>query len=132
MSEYFRNGQNGAAAYAIAKPGVKPGAAKVGACNLLKRPEIQSAIQERMATYRETSAVAEAITRDQLTKDARRLMEKAEEAGNYQAALKSVDTQAKLYGFYETNDAKGYEGYLNLIKKLSVVKIDNVNLLLEK
>lgn len=132
VSEYFKNGGNGAAAYAVAKPDITPASAKVQACKLLRKSEIRSAIQERMTAYRETSAVAEVVTRDQLTKDTRRLMKKSEESGNFQAALKAIDTLAKLNGLYEPNDTKGVNGYLELIKQLSVVKIDNVNLLLDK
>lgn len=132
VSEYFKNGQNGAAAYAIAKPSISPASAKVQACKLLKRPEIQSAIEERMTAYRETSAVAEVITRDQLTKDARRLMQKAEESGNFQAALKSVDTVAKLHSLYTPDKEAGMKGYLTLVNQLCNVKIGAVNLLLNE
>lgn len=123
VTEYLQNGQNGAAAYHEARPEINPKSAKVGACKLLKRVEVQRAIQERLAETRQIATAEEiVVTRSIATRNAQRIMEKAEKSDRLDTALKANDQISRLHGLYDMSEPDTTK-YVTLIQNIFGVNV---------
>ena len=95
ITEYIKNGGDGTKAYLSIKPDVKRSSAAVSACRLLKRVTVAVTIG---------TIISDSIaTREKLIEEAMKIMEKAEEAGDYDSALKAINVIAKMAGYYNEN-----------------------------
>jgi phage terminase small subunit len=99
--EYIKNGGNGTQAYLAVKPNSSEKSAKVSACRLLKKPAVIDAIKQASEKgYDEGIA-----SREYLIKEAHEIGKDAFRKDKHGAAIKAVDTKAKLNHIYdETKD----------------------------
>ena len=118
---YIGNGFNGQAAYLKVRPKVTINTAKVNACRILAKPEVQ----EYILNKQDQTHVKTISSRDYLIKQAHRIGETAEQSEKLDTALKAIDSKAKLAGIY-TQEMQPMEGYADLLKTLVIVN-GNVN-----
>lgn len=121
--EYIKNGGNGTQAYLAVKPNSNGKSAKVSACRLLKKPAVIDAIQK--ATEK---GYDEGITsREYLIKEAHEIGQDAFKKDKHGAAIKAVDTKAKLNHLYkeEVDESAGYNALLQAIN-INIPGLSNV------
>lgn len=111
LTEYQSNGFIASNAWLAIRPNILKSSAETSSCKLLAEPHIKAALQERLKTKQDLVEVNKPI----LIKDARRIMTKAEDKGQFSAALKSVDIQANLTGAYsqDEEDSAKYTAFIN-------------------
>lgn len=115
VSEYLKTG-NATKAYAEAHLGCKLTTARVNGCKMLKRANIQKALQrENNKAFASASS-----SRENLLKEAEEISTEARKAGAFSAAVKGIEVRAKLNRLFdaETPDS---QGYVNLLQQLIIV-----------
>jgi phage terminase small subunit len=124
---YLANGGNKTQAYLSVRPKAKPTTAKVKACNLFKRPEIISYLEEQSKEI----TVNSIASRDYLIRQAHRIGNKAEEVGKLNTALTAIETKGKLNNVYD-RESDNPADYSKLIQALVVQGDVNINVTKDK
>lgn len=119
VDNYIANGGNKTQAYLSVRPKAKPTTAKVKACNLFKRPEVVSYLEEQSSQI----TVDSIASREYLIRQAHRIGNKAEEVGKLNTALTAIETKGKLNRVYDA-DTDSPTDYSKLIQTLIVVQGD--------
>jgi hypothetical protein len=123
LAEYRSNGYNATRAYLAARPDVQYTTATVNSCKLLQEPRMVRAIQAIQSDALKTSAV----NKQGILLRAGTVVDKAEDAEQYSAALKGLELQAKLIGAFEDDadsEAK-YSKFLTIVQNNVVINTTN-------
>jgi hypothetical protein len=113
--EFLKNGGNGKKAYLTVKPNSSEKSAKVSACKLLKKPAVIDAIQKASQKGYDEGIASRAY----LINEAHEIGQDAFKKDKHGAAIKAVDTKAKLNHIYdEENDESGR--YSALLQSINI------------
>jgi len=113
VTAYKAFNYNGTKAWLAVKPTSKYNAARASAARLLKKPEIQAALQELNQDVNKTIA----YTKKELHKDTSRIMKLAEEEKQLSAAVKCVELKARTERLFDddTDDSSKYTMFIQQI-----------------
>ena len=116
-NEYVQNGQNQRQALLKAKPNLTPGSASTIANRLLNRVDVQDYIQELTNTQIDKLQDQEnRWTRDATLNRLDQVIGQAEDKEQYQAAIRGVETGAKIAGLFQPED-KAKDKYLTFVQQ---------------
>jgi phage terminase small subunit len=101
VAEYISNGGNGKQAYMTVRPKASQQTAKVNACKMLKRPAVKKALQE-VKSKKMDEAIA---SQEYLINEAHKIGKDAYKKDKHGAALKAVETKAKLNHVFDDKES---------------------------
>lgn len=116
--QYARQGfKDGTDAYHVIRPEIKRETANSRSCVLLNRPHVREYLETLMPPVlpEEIKSV-----KKQFLKKVVRITEKAETSGEYSAALKGCELEAKVEGLFSQDDNDGAQ-YMQFFDKVSIV-----------
>ena len=112
--QYVKNGFNGSAAYKTICPDCVMGTARNQAATYLQEPFVQEQIQAL------TSVEKPGQIRKKFIQKVNRITDKAEGVGQYSAALKGCELEAKVEGLFSQEEGDTAQ-YMQFFDKVSIV-----------
>lgn len=112
VQEYFKNGYNARNAYLAIRPDVRKDWASAQGNKILRRPHVSRALEDKKL------ALSSKIDKTSLVVRAGRIIDKAEVAEQYSAALKGIELQGRFIGAFESGEGDE-EKYVQFITKIT-------------
>lgn len=124
---YAANGFNGTQAYLSVRPKVTYETAATAASVLLKKPEVQEALDLLLTKGDDKNLAKRVATRDHLILETHEIYEKAKGKEQFKTALSAIDQKGRLNRVYD-KDVADMTGYATLMQSIQVTQV-NVNVL---
>ena len=118
VQAYVNNGFNKKAAYRSVFPNAADSTCEVNGYKALSKPTIKAAVQE--LTEQKTSQLKD--SKDSIVNEAIAITQEARKVKQYSAAIKALDTRAKLGGFYD-QDADDVQKYAQFVQQIKAKNI---------
>ena len=122
VQAYVNNGFNKTRAYKTVFPHCADESAKVQGCKMLNQEHLQQAITE--LTDNKIQPIKD--SKQAIIEEAVGITQEARAQKQYSAAMKGLDTRAKLGGYYE-QDEESSQKYLTFINQINNNTLINVN-----
>lgn len=120
---YAANGFNGTQAYLAVRPNVTYETAATAASVLLKKPEVQEALDLLLDKGDDKNLAKRIATRDHLILETHEIKEKAMRKEQYKTALSAIDQKARLNRVYDKGEAD-MTGYTALMQSIQLTQVN--------
>jgi hypothetical protein len=122
VKAYVSNGYNKGKAYASVYPDCNTNTSRINGWKMLTQPHVKLAIE----AYTDKEAASLKDSKQAIITEAVEITQEARSQKQYSAAMKGLDTRAKLGGYYE-QDEESSQKYISFVQQITNNTLINVS-----